>query len=99
MGMREEFEAWFMGLLSIDLSSYHQVDEKGVDGYVFDDTNDERTSIATCAFLAWQASRAALVIELPVVPYRQNPDPDTDRAMIERAAIRKACDAAGVSYK
>lgn len=60
MGMREEFEAWFMDLLGIDLLPYRRVDEKGVDGYFFDAANDERTSIATCAFLAWQASRVTI---------------------------------------
>lgn len=78
MGMREEFEAWFMGLLGIDLLSHRHVDEKGIDGYFFDDFNDERTSIATCAWLSWQASHTALVIELPPRDYYRESDNPVD---------------------
>src|SRR5690554_1383531 len=57
--MREDFESWFSSKFDVNrerLASGRTVDNFGVSGYVLDDGT--QTSIASVAFMAWQASRS-----------------------------------------
>lgn len=64
--MRTEFEASFFDELEVDLSGNRHTDGEGLECYQFDGNDeDERSKLASIAFLFWQASRAAIVIELP----------------------------------
>lgn len=65
---RNEFEASFLAELDVDLSGNRHTDSEGLECYQFDgDDEDERSKMASIAFLFWQASRESLVIELPPV--------------------------------
>lgn len=64
--MREEFEAAFMRELEVDLSDNRHIDGQGFDCYQFDaDDEDERSKLASIAFMFWQQSRAAIEVNLP----------------------------------
>ena len=64
--MRKEFEAAFMRELEVDLSGNRHIDGEGLDCYQFDgDDSDERSKLASIAFMFWQQSRAAIEVELP----------------------------------
>ena len=99
MSMREAFEAWFFGKKGIT--------ELGADN------NPYASSHAQAAWWAWQASRDAIVIELPKpsfpkeVGVTQANDPEQYKALEARhgaqaAAIqkcRRAIEAAGLKVK
>lgn len=67
---RNEFEASFLAELDVDLSGSRHTDDHGLECYQFDgDDEDERSKLASIAFLFWQASRESLIIELPICEY------------------------------
>lgn len=80
--MRAEFEAWAAS-----------------DGYQLDASSDARFTYdfheTECAWYGWQASRAALCVELP----RQTYDYDLDCDTMIAHHVGKALDAAGIRYK
>lgn len=88
--MREEFEAWHVeqckadGMDWYDLSS--ELDRDG-DGYVY--------TGAKYAWRGWQASRAALCVELPI----QYQAPLVDEPAMDADEVRWALEESGVSYK
>lgn len=79
--MREEFEAWCI----MELGFTPEPD--GDDRYKFHNTES--------MWQAWQASRAALCVNLPCQTYDYDLDCDT----VIAHHVGKALDAAGVSYK
>jgi hypothetical protein len=81
MGMREEFEAWYLETSDMDIRPA-RID----DHYVL--------SVHNVAWCAWQASRAALVIELPD---RETYEYDAGYTVYDLCA--QALTDAGVSYK
>lgn len=84
--IREEFEAWFLIVTGVDI----ELNRDGV-GYKCED--GESTRYLSGSWLSWQASRAALVVELPDA---------TGYPLAYHEAIsdvEDALDAAGVGYK
>ena len=78
--MREEFEAWAAGNVCLDTS-------KMSDGGYY------RNIQTMIAWDAWQASRAALYVELPS---KQTVICGTD--LLDQELVEQALDTAGVSY-
>ena len=59
--MRSEFEVAFMQELEVDLSGNRHTDDEGLECYQFDgDDHDERSKLASIAFMFWQQSRSSL---------------------------------------
>ena len=77
MSMREEFEAAMLEQFEIDLEPFRKVDDTGFDGYCLDDCfTSERSQLATCAWMMWQAAIKEVqpewhpMSELPPFPFR-----------------------------
>lgn len=96
--MREDFEAWAITCAWLGLSDECMARDEINGGYYGLELH--------AAWLAWQASRAALVIELPYVPSypAHEAASDQDYYLDEaKADIRQQCkqaiEAAGVKWK
>lgn len=63
MSIREEFEKW-------DYETF------GEDGYEVNELGEYEDNIKQQCWMAWQASRAALTIQLPFVPRTHNAGAD-----------------------
>ncbi|MFL1387521.1 hypothetical protein ACI77F_07590 [Pseudomonas tritici] len=100
--MREEFEEW----------AAEESEVRGVGtllGLMTDEHNDRYSMIWTqTAWMAWQASRKALVVDLPAVgPSPEPPEDAIDDSFLDahhakiqmRNACFKAIDAAGITIK
>lgn len=89
--IREEFEAW-----AVNHKNHHNLPV-----FVFyKDHNGEYVDIqAKLAWQAWQASRAALVAELPVVNVYETGDVGANHKAYDCEEVKDAIDKAGVSYK
>jgi len=83
MGMREEFEAWYLETSDVDIRPA-RID----DHYVL--------PVHNVAWCAWQASRTSLVIELPRPHFEFEGDPAPELFASE---VHAALTDAGVSYK
>lgn len=77
--MREEFEAWAAS-----------------DGYQLDASSDARFTYdfheTECAWYGWQASRAALCVELPKPEYSVS-------CSYNEESVKSSLDSAGIRYK
>lgn len=91
---REKFEAW---AVSDAASCGYALSIKRNEGWYWPDS-DGNNHLNT-AWAAWQASRAALVIELPRITYKQNPDVETDIEARIRNDMRTQLIALGVEFK
>lgn len=80
--MREEFEAWY-----INEGYGDRRPTRHLEGYAAPNVND--------MWLSWQASRAALCVELP----KQWFDEGLGCDLMEAHQVGKALDEAGVQYK
>ena len=87
--MREEFEAWWRATMNTVEMDLHRF----VDGYSCHDTNR--------AWMAWQASRAALCVELPSFENGslRGYNGDCNEANMVIDCIADSLDEAGVRYK
>ena len=85
--MRADFEAWYAHQVGCDI---RKLEECRWDGKGY------RDPFAANAWFAWQASRAALVIELPE-PMKANPGPLGECAYAQRC--RSAIEAAGIKVR
>ena len=85
--MREEYEAWFCSTMPYKIAkeSWFAVMDDG--SYIITDVQ--------AGWAGWQASRAALCVELP----RQTYDYDLDCDTMIAHHVGKALDAAGIRYK
>ena len=90
MGIREEFEAWYLETSDMDIRPA-RID----DHYVL--------PVHNVAWCAWQASRTALVIELPNGWGDDYINPKTgkpyEHSMLNSGQVRDAINAAGVRTK
>lgn len=87
MSMREEFEVWYgdeVGLGAEIVRDWREGDEYGA---------HERCDIA---WWGWQASRAALVVELPAGGYWAGYD---NEHMMESRDVREALSEAGITVR
>ncbi|AXS87430.1 hypothetical protein D0Y56_10845 [Pseudomonas aeruginosa] len=82
--MREEFEAWLLR-------------EHGLESEWQEERNCFKDYPAHLAFKAWQASRAALRVELPKSDYADQLDGDA--YVMESRAVAKALQQAGIEVK
>lgn len=78
--MREEFEAWWAGSMNATEMDLYRFGS----GYSCHETNR--------GWMAWQASRAAMCVELPLAF-------SDERATTYLTRVTNALDAAGVRYK
>lgn len=62
---REDFEAWFLKEMDIDVFQYRNHDPRTNVEWPYDGGNQLTSQVFTVAFKSWQASRKALVVELP----------------------------------
>ena len=85
--MREEFEAWYEGHCAPLESDWFKRDSDFPDDYDYFPAQE--------AWYGWQASRAALCVELP----RQTYDHDLDCDTMIAHHVGKALDSAGIRYK
>ena len=77
MSSREEFEAAMLNEFEINLEPFRKVDDTGFDGYCLDDCfTSERSQLATCAWMMWQASRAQEYELLAALKAITNSGPD-----------------------
>lgn len=94
--MREEFEAWYWNELYSDLniSSWGAIFGINRDG-------DYRGLECNTSWKAWQASRAALCVELPSFENGsiRGYSGDCEEARMVADAIAESLDEAGVSYE
>ena len=85
--MREEFEAWYEGHCAPLEADWFKRDSDFPDDYDYFPAQE--------AWAGWQASRAALCVELP----KQWFDDGLDCDLMEAHQVGKALDSAGVLYK
>ena len=85
--MREEFEAWYEGHCAPLESDWFKRDSDFPDDYDYFPAQE--------AWAGWQASRAALCVELP----KQWFDDDLECDLMVANRVLDSLDAAGVRYK
>ncbi|QJP06317.1 hypothetical protein [Pseudomonas multiresinivorans] len=89
-GIREAFEAWASSHF-VDVGSGNPL-KKGPNGhYGF--------YVVATAWKAWQASRAALKVELPAEVYPHEVDHKTDLPLYQAGAVADVLQQAGIEVK
>ena len=87
--MREEFEAWYLGIYgpchAMSINEVFSVDSFGVYALM----------MPRVAYEAWQASRVAMCVELPV---SETEWPD-GTLLLNAAKVKQSLSSAGVRYK
>ena len=90
--MREEFEAWYWGIYgpchAMSINEVFSVDPFGVYSVM----------MPRVAYEAWQASRAALCVELPKTPFFSASDEPDLAFELAIDITKEALDAAGIRY-